>query len=183
MNQEQLESSVEAAVTEGVRLRSEFYGALSEPDEQALGAPATDADLSALAALLGKPLPPSYAAFLKRFGAWKMFDPATDLLPARAIIDQANSDALNRWRTIAIDTEGLQADHWLLIGSSAASASKYFIDPTRVDADGEMPVVEHDRVVAEEYSSFLQCLLETNRQYKDGIEDIRSSDGLDFSNI
>lgn len=183
MSSDQVNQSIDAAVAEGVAIRSKFLESLGEADEQAFGDRATEEELAAVESLLGRPLPPSYAAFLRRYGKWVMFDPATDLLSAREVVKEANSRALKRWREIAIDTEGLDAARWFLIGKSRSTASKYFLDPSSVDDAGEMKVYEHDRTLAEEYPNFLACLVDTNKQYREGLDDIQSSGDFDFSKI
>lgn len=178
-----IEQAIDEAVIDGMAVRARFLKALEEPDRQALGDLADDRDMAELEALLRQSLPPSYATFLRKHGSWKMFDPDTDLLSARQVLAEAASSNLNDWRRIAQDTEGLSVDRWVLIGKSSSRACKYFLNPDIMDQFGEMQVVEHDKVLAEEYGSFLSCLRETNEQYRAGLADIESAEGFDFSGI
>lgn len=181
MTSNPIENLVAAAVTEGLAARSAFYLAIAEPDEQKLGDPASTDDLQKLESFLGKSLPPSYKAFLAMHDGWRMFDAATDLLSAKEVVKQTASSKLEKWRKIATEVEGIEASSWLLIGTSNVSATKYFLDPTRIHEDGEMAVVEHDKAVESEYVSFLSLLVESNGVYRDGAKEIDG--GFDFTNV
>ena len=181
MNQIELRHAINEAVAEGQSLRTQFYESLVEPDKQALGKPASGTDIAQIEALLGAPLPPSFRTFLELFNGWKMFDPAVDLYSAEEILEKASSAKLAAWRKIACEVEGVDAQTWLLIGGSDFAAAKYFLTPTQVSPDGEMAVIDHDKTVEGEYESFLKLLIETNDEYRSGIEDLNT--GFDFSNI
>ena len=66
-----------------------------ESFEDALGRPSKAADVDALEKELGKPLPPSYRAFLTLYGGWRGFAGGCDLLGAKA---HGNAENKRRWK-------------------------------------------------------------------------------------
>jgi len=119
-----------------------------------LNAPAIAADLDALAARIGKPLPPSYRAFLKTSNGMLYVAPlnVVTMLPAGAVapLTAGSYPGLDVWRTMADVAVPLDAAAggplpgpalaraWII--SSVEDGDVYLIFPDRAGADGEWPV-------------------------------------------
>jgi cell wall assembly regulator SMI1 len=180
---EDLVNAVATAVKEAYKARSRFYSAMSEPDEQRLGAPAPEVSVRGLEKALGLMLPPSYRAFLLLHDGWKMVDAATDLYSCSELISTAGDPRTKKWRKIAVDHGDSFANSGIVIGGSKFSASKYLLDPLRTNGVGEMPVIEYDKGGIEEtYDTFLEFLIRSSRDFLEAAGDIEDG-GYDFSNI
>jgi len=142
------------------RLRTvpERYLHPSERDALAKGAtlnaPATPADLDALAARIGKPLPPSYRAFLEASNGMVYVAPlnVVTLLPANSVValTRDNFPGIEVW--FAMPDAAVPLDPaaggplpgraleraWVI--SSIEDGDAYFIFPDLAGADGEWPV-------------------------------------------
>ena len=119
-----------------------------------LNAPAIAADLDALAARIGKPLPPSYRAFLEASNGMLYVAPlnVVTMLPAGAVapLTAGSYPGLDVWRTMAdvavpLDAAAggplpgpVLARAWII--SSVEDGDVYLIFPDRAGADGEWPV-------------------------------------------
>jgi hypothetical protein len=178
-----LRQLIAQAIKEGVEARAAFYAALEEPDMQKLGPPANTHEITEVEQFFGITLPPSYRAFLELHNGWLMFDAATDLFSTTSLLKEAKSPRLKKWREIASEEEGIESSSLILIGASKVAAMKYFIDPTQVGADGEMCVIEHEKVVEEKYKNFLDFLLQLNAVYRNGVPESNLDDGFDFSDV
>jgi hypothetical protein len=119
-----------------------------------LNARATPADLDALAARIGKPLPPSYRAFLATSDGMLYVAPlnVVTMLPANAVapLTPDSFPGIEIWLAMADVAVPLEpaargplpgsalARAWMI--SSAEDGDVYFIFPDLAGADGEWPV-------------------------------------------
>lgn len=171
---------VEEAVRAGLAARSRFYASLNEPDEQALGPPATEAQIASLETALGIVLPPSYRAFLLLHDGWRMVSANLDLYSVKELLRVRDDARTAKWRKIAVDGGETFAADAVIIGGSQFAAAKLLLDPGRI-RDGEMATIRHDKVDDDSYPSFLVYLQESTREFEESAGDIEG--GLDFSNI
>ena len=119
-----------------------------------LAAPATSADLDALAARIGKPLPPSYRAFLEASNGMIYVAPlnVVRMLPASSVVPltPAEFPGIEVWFAMPDAAVPLEpaaggplpgqalARAWVI--SSVEDGDTYFIFPALAGTDGEWPV-------------------------------------------
>jgi hypothetical protein len=155
--------------------------ALDEEGEHKLGKPCSPKQIAALEKILGKPLPPSYKAFMELHNGWDDFSGDAKLL---AVEDHKSEMVKER----LLDMEELFADTDeenpfekgampVLLGEDSNMC--LFLDPNTIRPNGEMDYVLLDIVKEEErfkdFTSFLEYRLDLFKRMIDketkGIED------------
>ena len=116
------------------------YAAIDLPDEQQLAGPAPEEALHALEERLGRPLPPSYRAFLALHDGWAMAFGGADLLSAADVDGGRLAERIGRWRRQAIAAGDAGAAHAVVVGAHPATATLLWLDPADMTADGEWAV-------------------------------------------
>ena len=86
------------AVTVESSSSSQFYAAIDLPDEQQLGAPASEEEILELERHLGLTLPLRTAAFLSLYNGWRMVDAETDLLTIEEMLAGGRADKIRQWQ-------------------------------------------------------------------------------------
>ncbi len=172
-----LDERIRRAVSEGRKARSAHYAAIDLPDEQELGPPAAEADLRKLEARLGRPLPPSYRAFLSLHDGWRMASGAMDLLSVREMLEGPVAAGIRKWQDTARRAGDAAAAEGLVIGLSSVTATRLLLDPRRPDADGEWPVIQHCKGEEGEYPSFLAWLEESAEEFRELLREEQSGGG------
>jgi SMI1/KNR4 family protein SUKH-1 len=160
-----LRNRIEKAVREGVAARHEYYLSIDLADEQKLGSPAAATELRALEAALGKPLPPSYRAFLELHDGWKMVDGAVDLLAVADLLGGSRRSEIADWQQRMLAAGDVVAGQALVIGVSDVTPTRYLLDPSSIDSDGEWRFVQHHNVEEAELPSFIVWLEESVDEY------------------
>lgn len=155
------------AVERGVVARHSYFDAISLPDEQMLGRPASVDQVEALERVLSQTLPPSYRAFLLLFDGWRMVDGGTDLFSVEQLLSGEVRDAMANWQRLVGASGDEIAGRGLLIGASFITPTKYLLDPGQVNKDGEWAFVQHHQGVEAVLPSFLQWLEESVEEYEE----------------
>ncbi len=135
-----------------------------------LGKPSSDKQLAKLELLLGKPLPPSYRAFLELHNGWSKFVGAAKLL---SVEDQESAWVKKRiddLDTLFYEEEG---ENPFAVGTIPVllgedEQSFLVLDPREVRENGEMDFVQFDLTEEErrfgDFTSFLQHKLKIMRE-------------------
>lgn len=162
---ETLRQRIERAVRDGIAARHDYYASIDLPDEQQLGPPASESDLRALEAVLGKALPPSYRTFLELYDGWRMVDGGVDLL---SIAEQlwTRRTEIKDWQKRMLEAGDHVAGSALVIGVSRVTPTRYLLDPALVSADGEWRFVQHHKAEEADLPSFLDWLEESVTEYR-----------------
>lgn len=155
------------AVTAGVRARAQFYEAIELPNEQNLGPPATEEQISELERRIGRPLPRSYRAFLSLYNGWRQVDGETDLLSIEEMLGGRRADRIREWQKDALKWGDEVGGHGLVIGFSDVSQSRIMLDPRRVGDGNEWRLYENYKDEEQEYESFLEWLEQSVDDYQE----------------
>lgn len=161
----ELKMRIVNAVTAGVRARSQFYEAIALPDQQRLGAPATEEDIAKVEQLIGRALPPSYRAFLSLYNGWRMVDGETDLLSTDEMLSGRRAEKIREWQGNAAKWGDEIGGKGLVIGFSDISQSRIILDPRKVSEDNEWPLYENYKDEELQYDSFLDWLEQSVDDY------------------
>jgi hypothetical protein len=116
---------------------------LDEEVEEKLGAPATPQQIAELERALGKPLPPSYKAFLQLHNGWDEFEGDFQMLSVedrQSPMVKARSEEMGAFFPEQ-ELENPFATWGFLIALGETSGRLAFLDPRTVGADGEMELV------------------------------------------
>jgi cell wall assembly regulator SMI1 len=175
MTKQELQARIEKAVSEGRKSRSAYYAEIALEDEQQFGDPATEDQLSELEARLHRPLPPSYRMFLSLHNGWRMASGAIDLLTVREMLSGPREASIHKWQSQARAVGDSLAADSLVIGYSEISSTKFLLDPTRIDAEGEWTVVGYDKMEEWTCPSFLTWLEESAREFQELFEEERAN--------
>lgn len=155
--------------------------AMDEETPHDLGGPASPQQIGKLESILGKPLPPSYRAFLELHNGWSNFAGGAKLL---SVEDQTSAWVKKRVKDLGDllfedDDKNpfLQDAVPILLGKD--ENSYLVLDPNKVRKDGEMDFVMYDYGEAErrfkDFTSFLRhdfkLMQELIKDEKDGISD------------
>lgn len=165
--QSELSKRVYDAVKEGMRTRSLFYASIGLPDEQKLGAPSNEDQLSNLELKLERSLPPSYKMFLRLYNGWHMVDAETDLLSIEEMLTGSRAAKIKTWQQQAEKWGDIVAARGLVIGHSNISQSRIILDPTTINLDGEWRLIEIYKDEELEYESFLEWLEQSAEDYRE----------------
>jgi len=163
----ELNARIANAVSAGVRARAQFYEAIDLPNEQELGPPASEEQIARIEQQIGKPLPPSYRAFLSLFNGWRMVDGETDLLSVEEMLGGRRADRIRDWQRNAAKWGDEVGGHGFVIGFSDISQSRIILDPRRVGANNEWRLFENYKDEEEEYDSFLDWLEQSVDDYQE----------------
>ncbi len=161
----ELEERIRNAVQAGLSARGKYYESIDLPDEQALGAPASDEQILALEKRIGRPLPASYRAFLQLHDGWQMIDGGTHLLALGDLLKGPIHEEVVAWQQDMRSAGDLVAARSLVIGISEITATKYLLDPERADGYGEWPLIQHHDGEEADLPSFIDWLEESNDEY------------------
>jgi hypothetical protein len=163
-------SEIERALRELDRLT------LDEEDAHELGAPATPQQISNLEKLIGKPLPPSYRAFLELHNGWADFDGEAKLLAIEDHDKKWVKQRVKDWSDLFED-EGKNpfSNGCIPILLGKTESSYLVLDPRKVRRDGEMEFVVYDYNVPEEtFKDFTAFLRDSLNTLEELIEDEKS---------
>jgi hypothetical protein len=127
-----------------------------------LGEPCSPQQIAKLAGILGKPLPPSYRAFLELHNGWNGFDGVTKLL---AVEDHGQAWVRNRVESLssllqeyADENPFREGAIPILLGENEPAFT--VLDPRKVRKNGEMDFVTFDLMQEQDrfkdFISFLQ---------------------------
>jgi cell wall assembly regulator SMI1 len=171
-----LEERIRRAVIDGYEARSYHYATVDPDmaDEQQLGSPAPESRIVDLETGLGRPLPPSYRAFLSMYNGWRMgVSGATDLLSVEEMLDGPRAERVREWRQLAqklaqkyAGDEAEVVARALVIGVSDVTPTRVLLDPETIDANGEWRLVEYYYGVEQVYPSFLSWLEATVEEFR-----------------
>lgn len=156
-----------SAVERGVVARNRYFDAIGLPDEQSIGPPAHENQVAALELQQRRSLPPSYRAFLLKFGRWQMIDGGVDLLPVADLLGGPIHDHVVQWQEKAASMGDEVAGRGLVIGTSRVTATKYILNPASINSDGEWTLVQHHHGVEAELPSFLDWLEQSVDEYQE----------------
>jgi len=164
--QADLHERISRAVEQGVAARSAFYASIDLPDEQHLGAPATEAQIAQFEQRIKLRLPPSYRSFLSQFNGWRMVDGVTDLLSLEEMMGGPRADAIRKWQEAAAKWDDETGANGLIIGFSDVSQSRIILDPFDVQTDGEWALIENYKDEDQRYASFIEWLEHSVSDYR-----------------
>ena len=144
--------------------------AFDEEHRMKLGEPATPEQIAKLERRLGKPLPPSYRAFLELHNGWESFDGSLNLL---SVQDQ-ESDWVKEWLKMlltlfrAVKEENPFEKGAIPVLLGEGEHDFLILDPRTVRKDGEMDFVKFHFAEVDDrfkdFTSFLRNDLEVERQ-------------------
>jgi hypothetical protein len=165
-----LEERIRRAVIDGYEARSYHYATVDPDmaDEQQLGSPTPESRIVDLETRLGRPLPPSYRAFLSMYNGWRMgVDGATDLLSVEEMLDGPRAERVREWRRLSqkYDEDDL-VTRALVIGMSEIVPTRALLDPETIDANGEWALVDYYHGVEQVHPSFLNWLEATVEEFR-----------------
>jgi cell wall assembly regulator SMI1 len=171
-----LEERIRRAVIDGYEARSDHYATIDPDmaDEQQLGSPTPESRIVDLETRLGRPLPPSYRAFLSMYNGWRMgVNAATDLLTVEEMLDGPRAERVGAWRQLAQELAQKYAQgeveivaRALVIGVAEVTPTRVLLDPKTIDANGEWALVEYYYGVEHVYPSFLNWLEATVEEFR-----------------
>jgi hypothetical protein len=182
-----LTERIRRVVNAGREARTAYYASIALDDEQELGASAPEAALADLERRLGRPLPPSYRAFLSLYNGWRMFSGAVDLLCVEDMLGGPRAEQIRTWRAreasewqrvaredpssrgFAARTAAVAA-RALVIGVSDITRTRILLDPETISMDGEWASVTYDGGLESEYRSFLERLEASNAYFRQYVE-------------
>ena len=167
----QLQSLI-SELLEALRRRDQLLFDEKYPHE--LGEPCSPRQIAGLERILGKPLPPSYRAFLELHNGWKKFVGGARLL---AVEDQESAWVKKRLEDLdTLFFEDEEAENPFKHGAIPVllgedESSFLVLDPRVVRQNGEMDFVQFDLTEEErrfeDFSSFLQHKLNLTREIID----------------
>jgi SMI1 / KNR4 family (SUKH-1) len=143
----EIHAKLQKLIHELIEAKREYYRlAFDREPRMKLGAPCSPEQLARLAAILGKPLPPSYRAFLELHNGWDGFDGDTKLL---AVEDHEQAWVKNRVKTLSSLLEEYADENPfkegampVLLGEDERAFT--VLDPRKVRKNGEMDFVTFD---------------------------------------
>jgi hypothetical protein len=123
-----------------------------------LGKPATAAQIAKVEQLLGKPLPPSYRAFLELHNGWAQYDFKASLLSAEELESDWVKEVLTEKGKLFLeftDKNPLASGRFVVFAGQDSSRLGAF-DLKKVGADGELGFVTYEHTKQEaRFPSFL----------------------------
>lgn len=171
---------IKSAIKDGVNARKEFYISMCEPDEQQLGLPASDRSIISIEKIFHFKLPPSYRTFLSLHDGWNMIDATSDLYSCEKIVQVNQTKEADELKKLIIHRNS-KISKLLIIGGSSYTASNYLLDLNKINKNGENPIIDYEKGIEDQYSSFLEFLTITNIEYLELTKDINN--GFDYENI
>jgi len=120
--------------------------------------PAREEDIRAAEAALGVSFPPSYRAFLSRYGAVSVVDSTISGIVDNAPLDPGSGSVV--FDTMTFRREWRLPEHYVVIQPD--EDAPYCLDTRKTDAAGEMPVIcyelhtEHAGVIAASFVDWLE---------------------------
>lgn len=170
-----LEKKIRRLVSEGQKVRTEYFESIDLDDEQELGPPAGEAQIKQLEAKFGANLPPSYRTFLKLFGRWRMVDGAMDLISVPEMLEGPTAERLRQWRQQTLKAGDEDAANSLVIGYSQVTPTRLLLDPNQVEEE-EWAVVQYHHGEEGVYPSFLAWLEESIDEFKELLSEENEDD-------
>jgi cell wall assembly regulator SMI1 len=166
------EDRIIRAVDFGRRVRSTYYATIELPDEQALGAPASEDEIAELEHQLGQKLPPSYRQFLLLHNGWRMASGAMDLLSVTEMLIGSRHDRVQKRQQQEGRVDPVAASG-LVVGSADITPTMLLLDPDTVDENGEWLVIRYHKGPEQTYASFLDWLEQSARDFAELVESER----------
>lgn len=129
-----------------------------QPNE--LGAPATVEQINQLTARLGKPLPPSYRAFLELHNGWSDFEGDGKLLAVEDHDSEWVQEKIQYWNDIWDEDSDNPFDHGAIPVLLGESLNHFLVlDPRRTAPNGQLLFVHYDYMQEEKtYDDFVAYL-------------------------
>jgi len=138
------------------------------------GAPATADALAAYERHLGRPLPPSYRAFLELHDGYRGLAYPGDMLAIGDLLPGGKSaEAISKWRERSLRWGAEETREAIPIANLGQPNNWVFLDPTRPRARGELTVVEWEPEDTTEYPDLVAFLEECLETVKYGIAEAR----------
>jgi hypothetical protein len=132
-----------------------------EDSPQQLRPGATDADLQRVADLLGGPVPPSYAAFLRKHNGWLQYSGSSMLLPAGEHTEEWVQERLASLRELLEENDEADVlDNAFVVHLGPDCADFVVLKTDERHKNGELTVVQWDVEEGElgVFDSFLEFL-------------------------
>ena len=175
-------AKLQKLIAELIEAKREYYRlAFDTESKQKLGPPCSPAQIAKLERILGKPVPPSYRAFLELHNGWEKFDGDTKLL---AVEDHEQPWVKERLKTLRSLLKEYGDDDPFEHGAVPVQLGKddrafTLLDPRVTRKNGEMDVVQYDLTQEEDrfkdFVAFLKDDLEVTRELideeKNGVSD------------
>ncbi len=147
--------------------------AFDEENEHPLGKPCSQKQILTLEKRLGKPLPPSYRAFMELHNGWTNFAADAKLLAVEdhksEWVEERLLDMKELFPEADQDDPFEQGSMLVMVGED--SEEVLYVDPSTVRADGEMDFVALDIVEEtgryKDFTSFLEYKLDLFRRMID----------------
>lgn len=155
-------AEIAAAVEELVRLRKEYFRLeFDEDNEEEFAGPASALQIHAIQERLGRPVPPTYRAFLELHGGWKNFAADSALLSAadyeEGWVRERLADLNDLFGEFESDNPVQDWGFPILLG--ATGRMSLFLDKRSARPDGELDYVYYDATEEQErFGSFLDFL-------------------------
>jgi len=121
-------------------LTEELYRLTGDKLDQALGPPATEAQIRRIEKEFDIELPEDYQAFLRQHNGWREFTGGTTLLSTEEMLAGELREEIDGWKTFQRDEGDERAAAGFVI-EAALGPTKTFYDTTRRRAKGGMEVV------------------------------------------
>jgi len=186
----EIHTKLQDLILELIKAKREYFRlAFDQELRFELGRPCTPEQVAKLSAVLGRPLPPSYRAFLELHNGWKGFDGPADIL---AVEDYDRTWVKNRLKTLSsLLTEYGDKNPFkvgaipIVLGEDEPAFT--VLDPNEVRKNGEMTFItynltqEQDRF--KDFIAFLEddlsVCLELIKEETEGVEDEDLPEGED----
>jgi hypothetical protein len=176
-------SDLKELIIELVAAQRELDRLMFDEDEPpSLGKPATSQQIATLEGVLGKPLPPSYRAFLELHNGWEDFDGEAKLL---AVEDHGSKWVKKRVRELGDLFAETEDDNPFELGAIPLMLGKdtqnyLVLDPRKVRGNGEMDFVTYDLTVQEDrFKDFTAFLADALKVLKGAIKSEKEGDSDD----
>lgn len=134
-----------------------------------LGKPCTAKQIASLEGVLGKPLPPSYRAFLELHNGWKNFDGDASLLAVEDVQSKWVKERIKNLGFLFEETEDEDPfKHGAIPVMLGKDAQNFLVlDPRKIRPNGEMDFVSYDLTEEEDrykdFTSFLMDFLQVTK--------------------
>jgi SMI1 / KNR4 family (SUKH-1) len=157
-----MKDHLKTIISEGYIIRSKYYAAIELSNEQQLGMPASEEEVSSLEMQTGKRLPISYREFLLLHNGWKQVSGAIDLLSTSELLSTHWLNRITDWQNEAKRFDDIVAARSVVIGMSLITPTVLLLDPHTINQSGEWALIQHHKDEEIWHESFMHWLETAN---------------------
>jgi hypothetical protein len=160
---------VRAALDRFEEAMQSLYKVWKLPRHYAPPPPASESDVASLEGLLGRPLPPSYRAFLLIQDGYPQMDGDTTAFSVKQMMAPENRDNVAVREKVARRAGDLDPGKLMVFGLSQGAESAFVFNLAEPGDEGEWPVVRYDveEGITGRHSSFLHLVLDMTSEAED----------------